>query len=150
MKTESSLEKLQDSVEKQLLSLNELRNVPILTCKQSNLASAVETHIKSGIGVAVIILPPLPTNVQPGLLGPVFNEVALDIEVVETVGMNRSGRTMLAIAEIIMRCIHMWVLDIADSHCTLELVHGLKPCTVEMERGTLSFTMHFVSQCNIR
>jgi hypothetical protein len=149
MKIEGILEKLQDAVENQLLSLNELRKVPILTYKQSDINSVLRAGIYTGVDTAIVLMPPVPGNVNPHVVGPVFNSVIIEIKVVENTTTNRCGSTLLFVAEVVMQCLHMWEPGIADENYVLELASGTQACRAECNDSTNCLIIRFVMPCHL-
>jgi hypothetical protein len=143
MKTEGIFEKLQDAIEKQLLGLNELPNVPILTYKQSDLSSVIEANIKTGIGMAILLMPPVPSHAYAHVGGPVFHNVIIEIKIIENTAMNRLGKSLLSLAEIIMQHLHMWHPNVSDENYQLELSSGPQNFKVTREDNINYFSMCF-------
>ncbi|MDR1890666.1 MAG: hypothetical protein LBQ23_00570 [Puniceicoccales bacterium] len=150
MKTEGIFEKLQDAIEKRLLGLNELRNVPILTYKQSDLSSVIEANVKTGIGIAIVLMPPIPNNTRAHVIGPVFHSVTIEIKVIENTAMNKSGKSLLLLAEIVMQHLHMWHPDLLDENYQLELASGPQNFKATREDNINYFSMCFGMPCHLK
>ncbi|MDR1457880.1 MAG: hypothetical protein LBI47_03470 [Puniceicoccales bacterium] len=150
MKTEGIFEKLQDAIEKQLLGLNELRNVPILTYKQSDLRSVIEANVKTGIGIAILLMPPVPSHAYAHIGGPVFHDVTIEIKVIENTAMNKLGKSLLSLAEIVMQHLHMWHPNFLDENYRLELSSGPQNFKVTREDNINYFSMYFGMPCHLK
>ncbi|MDR2603618.1 MAG: hypothetical protein LBC11_03620 [Puniceicoccales bacterium] len=150
MKMEGILEKLQDAIEKRLLALNELRNIPILTYKQSDLSSVIETNVKTGIGIAIMLMPPVPSRVHAHVAGPVFHDVTIEIKIIENTAMNKSGKSLLSLAEIVMQHLHMWHPNILDENYQLELSSGPQNFKATREDNINYFSMCFGMSCHLK
>ena len=150
MRIEGVLERTQDTIEKRLLSLNELRNIPVLTYKQSDLDSVLKATIKSGIGIAVLLMPPITGNVIQHIRGPVFSNLLIEIQIIEDPLTNKSGISLLYLAETIMRHLHMWKLENIDEPRQLELVGGSQSCQAKREDGKNIFFIRFMTPCHLQ
>ncbi|MDR1528129.1 MAG: hypothetical protein LBS22_00890 [Puniceicoccales bacterium] len=150
MKTEGILEKLQDAIEKRLLALSELRNVPILTYKQSDLHSVIEANVKTGIGVVIVLMPPIPSHAYAHVVGPIFHDVTIEIKIVENTAMNKLGKSLLSLAEIVMQHLHMWHPNILDENYQLELSSGPQNFKVTREDNINYFSMCFGMPCHLK
>ncbi|MDR2778737.1 MAG: hypothetical protein LBB16_00400 [Puniceicoccales bacterium] len=150
MKTEGIFEKLQDAIEKRLLGLNELRNVPILTYKQSDLSSTIETNVKTGIGIVVVLMPPTPGHVHTHVIGPVFHGVTIEVKIVENTAMNKLGKSLLFLAEVVMQHLHMWCPNVSDKNYQLELASGPQNFKATREDNINYFSMCFEISCHLK
>jgi hypothetical protein len=144
MKEEGILEKIQNAVGERLLALNELRNIPILTYRQSDLNSAMQANLKSGIGTVILLMPPIPTRTQPHVVGPVFGEVMVEIKIIENTVGNKSGKSLLSLAETVMQNLHLWSPGVSDCDYRLDLATGMNACEVDRRDDTNYFAIHFV------
>ncbi|MDR1414146.1 MAG: hypothetical protein LBI56_04425 [Puniceicoccales bacterium] len=150
MKIEGILEKLQDAVEKRLLSLNELRGIPILTYKQSDLHSVVQADVKSGGRTAILLMPPIPSHIHAHVRGPVFGNVAIELKIVEHAISNGCGKSLLFLAEAVMQSLHMWHPGIGDVTYQLELAPGVDSCKADRRDDVNYFTMRFTMPCHLK
>ncbi|MDR3143897.1 MAG: hypothetical protein LBT64_00130 [Puniceicoccales bacterium] len=150
VKVEGILEKLQNAIENRLLSLNELRNVPILTHKQSDLSSVIESGARSGIGTMIFLMPPVPGYVQQHIAGPVFDSATIEVKIVENIAANATERTLLFLAEAVMRHLHMWAPNAMDENYRLKLAAGPDCCRVTCDDGINSFSMRFTIPCHLK
>ncbi|MDR1433086.1 MAG: hypothetical protein LBI61_01960 [Puniceicoccales bacterium] len=149
MKVEGVLEKLQDAIENRLLELNELRNVPILTYKQSDLQSVFRSDMKSGIGTAILLMPPVPNNVLEHVAGPVFSNVSIEVKIIENTATNKHGKSLLFLAEVVMRHLHMWHPNVVDASYRMELASGAHSCRATRENDTNYFSANFAIPCHL-
>ena len=143
MHIEGTLEKIQDSIEKYLISINELRNIPVLTYKQSDLESILDVTIRSGIGVAVVLMPPIANDVIRHIRGPIFNNLLIEIQIIEDPAMNKSGNSLLSIAESVMEHLHGWSIKICEISYRIELADGNQACQAKREDGKNIFFIRF-------
>jgi hypothetical protein len=150
MKIEGILENLQDAIENRLIELNELRSVPILTYKQSDLASVIGASVKSGIGTVILLMPPVPGNVQEHVVGPVFNSITIEVKIIENVSSGKYAGSLLFLAEVVMRHLHMWNPNVADVNYQMELAPGPNSCKAYMENDTNYFSANFVMPCHLK
>jgi hypothetical protein len=149
MKVEGIFEKLQDAVEKRLIGLNKLRNVPIVTYKQSDAMSIINTAVKTGIGVAILLLPPVPNGANKHTVGPVFSGVLVEVKLIEDPMTNRSGRTALSLAEAIMESLHGWHPGIGDESYQLTLDPGWNACRANRENDLNCITVKLLMPCHL-
>ncbi|MDR1414075.1 MAG: hypothetical protein LBI56_04035 [Puniceicoccales bacterium] len=150
MKVEGIFEKLQDAIEKRLLSLSELRDVPILTYKQSDLHSVIESDVKSSGRTAILLLPPIPGHMHPHVVGPVFSSVIIEVKIVENAISCKCGRSLLFLAEVVAQALHMWHPGIGDANYRLELAPGMDSCKANREDGVNYFAMRFTVPCHLK
>jgi hypothetical protein len=114
MASDGLLEKFQTSLEQYLRRLNEFRGVHILTHKQSDIDSALRSVAGSGVGVAILILPPHPTEVVPNAPGLTFKKIVCKIQVIENLATNGTGRSAISVAEKVMQYLHLWRPRVGD------------------------------------
>jgi hypothetical protein len=143
-KESSTLEKLQAAIERRLLSLSDLRNVPILAYNQSDLESIVQTHIHSGIGVAIVVMPLIPSKSLKHVSGPVFNETTFEVKIFENPGINKAGKSLLSIAEIVMLNLQTWRPWCIDQNYMIEVFYGSNGCEVKCNEGINCFIARFL------
>jgi hypothetical protein len=142
VKTEAIFEELQDAIEKRLLGLNELQNVSILTYGQSNLSSVIEANVKKGIGVAIMLMPRIPNNTRAHVIGQAFHDITIEGKVIENAAINKSSKSLLLLAEIVMQHLHMWHPEILYENCQLELASA--PQNFKATRG---HNIDYFSRC---
>ncbi|MDR2737378.1 MAG: hypothetical protein LBB18_00335 [Puniceicoccales bacterium] len=149
MKTEGLLEKLQDAVEKRLLSVSELRNIPILASKGSDLPSIIETNSKIAIGSAIVLMPPIPSGADEHAIGPIFGGVVVEVKIFENTMVNRTGKSLLFLAETVMENLHGWYPGVGDENYQLTLASGPNACRGGRENDTTFFSIRFVIPYNL-
>ncbi len=149
MHIESNLEKLQNIIEKRLLQIHELRNIPVLNYKQSDFTSILSNNAKIGIGIAILLMPPIPSHANPYIEGPIFDHATLEINVIENTATNQNGPSLLCVAETIMRHLHMWHHNNDDQNDYIQLASGTSCCSVERKDNNNYFIMRFIAPCNI-
>ncbi|MDR2436175.1 MAG: hypothetical protein LBD33_02605 [Puniceicoccales bacterium] len=142
------LEKFQTSLEKYLRGLNEFRGVHILAHKQSDIDSALRSVAESGIGVAIVVLPPHPTGVIPYASGPAFKKIVCKIQVIENLATNRTGRSAISVAEKVMQYLHLWRPRIADWNDELVLSSD-DPWQTALGNNANIITLQFVIHCSL-
>ena len=149
MKQDGFLEKFQDTLRSFLQTRNEFRNVPILTYKQSDFESIVQSSVYKGIGAVILILQPQPIKVQPNIAGPVFERILCKIQVIENIETNVSGLSSLFIAERITQYLHLWRPEIGDWNDTLALVEN-SPWSSDCDDCTNIITLNFETNCSLQ
>lgn len=149
MLSEGLLEKFQIHLEKYLSGLNDFRVTPILTYKQSDVDSILSNAVNSGIGVAILILPPSPVEIIPNVPGPVFKKITCEIQVIENLATNRTGCSATYIAEKIMQYLHLWRPQISDWNDKLILSEHA-PWKVIQEENTNIISMCFETHCSLK
>jgi hypothetical protein len=149
MISDGLLENFQVGLDKYLRGLNEFRNTPILTYKQSDIDSILRSAANGGTGVVVLILPPSPVDVIPNTAGPVFRKIVCKIQVVENLTTNQTGRSAIFIAEKIMQYLHLWRPQISDWNDELALSNDT-PWKVTQEGNTNVITMQFETHCSLK
>lgn len=149
MKQDGFLEKFQDTLRSFLQTRNEFRNVPILTYKQSDFESIVQSSVYKGIGAVILILQPQPVKVQTNVAGPVFERILCKIQVIENIETNVSGLSSLFIAERITQYLHLWRPEISDWNDTLALV-GNSPWSSDCDDCTNIITLNFETNCSLQ
>lgn len=149
MKQDGFLEKFQDTLRSFLQTRNEFRNVPVLTYKQSDFESIVQSSVYKGIGAVILILQPQPVKVQANVAGPVFEKILCKIQVVENIETNVSGLSSLFIAERITQYLHLWRPEINDWNDKLALVEN-SPWSSDCDDCTNIITLNFETNCSLQ
>jgi hypothetical protein len=114
-----------------------------LTYKQNDLSSVIEANVKTGIGIAIVLMPPIPNNKRAHVIWPIFHSVIIDVKVIENTATNKSGKTLLLLAEIVMQRLHMWHPDLLNENYQLELASGPQNFKAIREDNINYFSMCF-------
>jgi hypothetical protein len=142
-------EKFQNSLEKYLRELNEFRGTPILMHKQSDIDSVLHSAISGGVGGVILILPPIPVEVIPNTLGPMFKKIVGKIQVIENLATNRTGRSAIFIAEKVTQYLQLWRPQAADWNDELMLSTD-NPWQTTREHDRTTITLQFEIHCSLK
>jgi len=129
----SRLQALQDAALTRLAAYPVLDTLNLSRHNASDTAGLVDEAVTTGIGLSVLVMPPLPERVAPGAPGPVFEEVELRVRVIENPWTNTTGLTALAVAERVSQALHLWQPQLPGWSAPLRLA-GRRPWRELRER----------------
>ncbi|MDR1458581.1 MAG: hypothetical protein LBI37_03625 [Puniceicoccales bacterium] len=142
------LEKIQGYVVTLIEKSIELPGIPIFTHRQSNIENIIANAVHKGIGVAVLVTPPMPIKIDKNVPGPVFEAINIQIKIIENIYTNNSGKSSIGMAEKITSLIHLAKADVEywQGYITCS---DTKPWISEMENQTNLITLNFTAMCSL-
>ena len=121
MINEGILEKFQNCLRDFLSGMHEFRSIPIMPYNPSELESILNGALGGGVGLTIVIMPPIPEEVIVNVPGPVFRRICCEVRVVENIASNRTGSSANYVAEKVMHYLHLWHPQLSDPNDCLVL-----------------------------
>ncbi|MDR0351772.1 MAG: hypothetical protein LBH49_04010 [Puniceicoccales bacterium] len=142
------LEKIQDYLVSLIEKNTEFRGIPIFTHKQSNIESIIANAVREGIGVAILVIPPVPIKIDKNAPGPVFEIIDIQLKVIENIYTNNSGKSSINIAEKITSLLHLAKAEVEHWHGYITC-SDTSPWVSEMGDQTNLITLNFTAMCSL-
>ncbi len=94
----------------------------VLAKQPFNCNLILNTHIQSQLGFVILINPPIPTAIRPGLPGPVYESINLHIHLIHNLFSSVQEVSLVHIAHLLSKALHLWVPPIDYWKSALQLV----------------------------
>lgn len=141
---EGILEQLQERIYDALRMQHDFQKIAIAIRKRSSLELFCDQLVKQGIGEGIFIDVPLPKEIVPGVPGPVYQQIAFAIQVIENIATNESGSSGMRVAEQVVHQLHLQEFVFGDQRW---LVHcrEKEPWQFEGDAFKNTITLHFTT-----
>ncbi|MDE6576471.1 MAG: hypothetical protein K2L24_03720 [Opitutales bacterium] len=141
---EGILEQLQERIYDALRAQHDLQKVAIAIRKRSSLELFCEQLIQQSLGEGIFIDTPLPKVIVSGVPGPVYQEIAFAVQVIENVATNESGSSGILVAEKIAHHLHLREFVFGDQSWIVSC-REKDPWQFEGDAFKNTITLHFTT-----
>ncbi len=142
---------LQEAVVAALGARVALRDVPIIGRRKTNIVADVEEAVNSIAGIALVVLVPLPVEINPNSPGPYVEKMEIRVRVIENQAINETLPSAAECVEEILCALHHYTFPqkLADFGLNL-LVAADRPVDEIPDNERVLFDVIFTAACGYR
>lgn len=142
---------LQDAIVAVLGSRVALRDVPKLARRKTNIVADIDEAVDQLGGIALVVLVPIPVEVNPNISGPLVEKMELRVRVIENQALNADKPTAAECVEEILTALHHYVFPQKFADYGLQLLTASpRPVDEQPDDERQIYDVIFYTTCSYR